>query len=283
MKERIIVTLTTWSKRINNIPAVLDTIYAQSIRPDFVVLNLSIDEVIPAEVQQYIDSHSIEINKVPDTKVYKKLIPTLKKYPNDCIISIDDDWLYPKEMIADFVDIHKRHPNNPVSGNRVCLFGFQCHCGCASLTKAEHFGRFIYEVDEDMMSHCPSDDLVYTFLANMAGHPYMRTSSLYFTNMAPYNEKDSYSQMVCTDNALKRTWAFLENKYGMLRPNIDKYIGDKYMSSLVEDIICKSISQERSASNYYEKSLHDVLNSNAYKLGTSLIKPIRWIKALLCR
>ena len=45
----------------------------------------------------------------------------------------------------------------------------------------------------------------------------------------------------------------------------------------------KSFHFISSKSRYYEKSLNDVLNSNAYKLGTSLIKPIRWLKAFLCR
>lgn len=45
----------------------------------------------------------------------------------------------------------------------------------------------------------------------------------------------------------------------------------------------KSFHFISSKTRYYEKSLNDVLNSNAYKLGTSLIKPIRWLKALLCK
>ena len=41
MQERIIVTMTTYSKRIGNIPAVLDTIFKQTIHPDIVVINLA--------------------------------------------------------------------------------------------------------------------------------------------------------------------------------------------------------------------------------------------------
>ena len=76
MDERIIVSMTTYSKRVANIPAVLDTIFAQTLLPDLVVINFAIDEVIPDNVQSYINSHNIELNRVPDTKVYKKIIPT---------------------------------------------------------------------------------------------------------------------------------------------------------------------------------------------------------------
>ena len=42
-----------------------------------------------------------------------KIIPTLKLYPNDCIIGIDDDWLYPPTMIEDLWNTHIKYPNNP--------------------------------------------------------------------------------------------------------------------------------------------------------------------------
>lgn len=122
MSEQIIISLTTYSRRFNNIPAVLDSIYGQTLLPDKVVLNLAIDETIPETVQSYISDHHIEVNRVPDTKVYKKLIPTLRKYPNDCIITIDDDFLYPENMIEDFMNIHEKYPHNPISGNRIVFF-----------------------------------------------------------------------------------------------------------------------------------------------------------------
>lgn len=171
VKEKIIVTLTTWSKRISNIPIVLDTIYKQTLPPDLVVLNLAFDEVIPTDVQQYLDQHSVEVNRVEDTKVYKKLIPTLKKYPHDCIISIDDDWLYPEGMIEEFVKFHKLYPNNPISGNKEVFCGIQCHCGCASLTKASFWGEYLNMIDGDVIVNCPSDDMVYSYLSTLAGHP----------------------------------------------------------------------------------------------------------------
>ena len=54
-KERIIVSLTTYSKRIGNIPTVLETIFNQTQKPDLVVLNLAFNESIPDDVQNYIE------------------------------------------------------------------------------------------------------------------------------------------------------------------------------------------------------------------------------------
>ena len=75
VNEEIIVSLTTWSARIKNIPVVLDSIYNQTIKPNKVVLNLSVGEIVPSELEHYITEHQIEVNYVPDTKVYKKTFP----------------------------------------------------------------------------------------------------------------------------------------------------------------------------------------------------------------
>jgi len=37
-----------------------------------------------------------------DTKVWKKAVPCLMKYKNDLILEIDDDFIYPSNMIFDF-------------------------------------------------------------------------------------------------------------------------------------------------------------------------------------
>lgn len=276
MNENVIVTLTTWSKRICNIPFVLDTIYAQTVPPDVVVLNLAYDEQIPTKVQEYINSHAVEVNWVPDTKVYKKLIPTLKRYPNACVISIDDDWLYPHTMIADFMRMHNIYPDFPISGNKEVFCGMQCHCGCASLTMAKHFDGYLNQVDDDLMSHCPSDDLVYTFLTNKAGHPYVRTEDTYFTNMIPYNTVDSYSLQPENLNSFVNTWDYMESRFGILKPDFEVYINDRYMSTLIQDLLIKSIEYERMITK--RKVETDIWSSKTFRLGQFLMRPFQWMK-----
>lgn len=279
MKERIIVSLTTWSKRIGNIPVVLETIFNQTRQPDFVVLNLAYDEIIPENVQHYIDSHNIEINRVVDTKVYKKLIPTLKKYPNDCVISIDDDWLYPKEMIADFVSIHEQYPYFPVSGNNIGLFGLQCHCGCASLTKAEYMGKYLNLFDQDVIDCCPSDDIVYTFFCNKAGHPYIRTKGLYFRNLVPYNDEDSYSDNYGGHMRISNSFQYLSNRFGKIDNPFSAYIKDEYIAQQIKDIFDYCL-QHQSKIVQQETTLK-IQNSYSYRIGNSLIKPITFLKRIL--
>jgi hypothetical protein len=101
--QNIIVSLTTWKKRIGNIPTVLNTILKQTMSPYKIVINLSSEEFsnkekdIPEDVLKFIENNkTIEINWVEgeNSRQWKKFVPTMLKYPNDWVICIDDDKLY---------------------------------------------------------------------------------------------------------------------------------------------------------------------------------------------
>jgi len=213
-QEQLIVSLTTWKARIQNIPAVLDSIFAQTLPPDLVVLNLAFDETVPDNVQTYLETHPVEVNRVPDTKVYKKLIPTLKKYPYACVVSIDDDWLYPPQMLEEFMRIHRQYPDHPISGNQVTSFRIPCHCGCASLTQSRFFGKYLDWIDDAVIRNCPSDDIVYTYFTKKNGYEYIRTEHLYFENMTPYNADAPYSAADSDTNPVQISWMYLVDRFG---------------------------------------------------------------------
>lgn len=275
-KERIIVSLTTYNKRIANIPVVLDTIFAQTMPPDFVVMNLAIDEIIPHEVQKYIDTHPIEVNRVPDIKVYKKLIPTLRKYPNDCVISIDDDFLYPSGMIEDFITLHRKYPDFPISGNREVLRGIQCHCGCASLMKLCYLGTYVELIDKELITHCISDDLVYTYLANMNGHPYIRTKGLYFDNMQSYNSVESYSISAGGLAGIFYTYRYLVDRFGEIDDKISCYTKDAYLKVIMNELLNNYTQNAREEG--YTKGCQEICKTYSYKIGDMILKPLKMIR-----
>ena len=270
-QEKVIVTLTSYKARLFNIPHILDTIYYQTLLPDLVVLNLAYEEQVPSDITDYIDKHNIEVFRVPDTKVYKKLIPTLKRYPNDIVISIDDDWLYPNGMIADFLEMHKKYPNNPISGNDLVYSEMICHCGCASLTKAEYFGSYLNDI-ETVIPNCPCDDIVYTYFANKAGHPYITSKEMYFTNMTPYNEGVGYSELVAGEHGLENSWSYLINNYGELPNFPNEYIEDPYISDLLYHIHTSVLKQA------HKEAQTEIRATNAYKIGKILLKPLSFIR-----
>ena len=77
-EEEIIISLTTWSARINNLPVVLKSILEQTVKADKIIVNLAYNEYIPNDVLVFLESNGIEVFYTDDTKVYKKFIPTLK-------------------------------------------------------------------------------------------------------------------------------------------------------------------------------------------------------------
>lgn len=282
MKEKTIVTLTSYGKRLGNLPIVLDTIFNQTMQPDLVVLNLAFGESVPEDVVEYLKQHDVEVNRVPDTKVYKKLIPTLKRYQEACVISIDDDFLYPQGMIEDFLYIHQHYPNNPISGNRVVCYGMQCHCGCASLTKREYFGDLLEIIDDTLMLNCPSDDLVYTYLAAYLGHPYLRTKEVYYDNMISFNEGESYSDMIVGNLGIEKTFMYMVERLGEKRNSFSGYIEDVYLASFLDSLYAKVFLQE--ITDAKERGIMETENrirsSYAYRLGKALLKPLSWIKRI---
>jgi len=64
MSEKLIITMTTWQKRISNLPVVIDSILNQTKKPDKIVINLSEEEFvnkekdIPENVLNYLNTHN---------------------------------------------------------------------------------------------------------------------------------------------------------------------------------------------------------------------------------
>ena len=280
-KEVIIVSFTTWKPRFRNIPYVLDSIYGQTVKPDKVVLNLAYDEVIPLEVSDYINQHDIEIYRTTDTKVYKKFLPTLFRYPEACIINIDDDCIFPTTMIEDFMTIHKQYPQFPISGNKVALFGMQCHCGNASLTKYEYFGEWLNKIDEEVMQNCSSSDIVFSYLAAKNNHPYICSKEVYFHNVMQKSlEIASYtSEVIERGDGLAKTYSYLVNRFGELPTSAYNYIEDKYLADIVDNIYVNEanymVEEQRKLSEQKLRS------SYAFRLGKLLLQPVKWFRSIV--
>ena len=202
--ERIIVTMTTWSKRIGNIPTVLTNILNNTLKPYKIVINLAEEEFknkekdFPNNVNEFLNNHKdiIEVYWVKhNTKVWKKVIPTLLRYPNDIIICIDDDWIYPSDMIQTLYNEYiKYNKNYPISGNNCRFFNMNCHCGCGSLTSYKLLNSLnqLYAINEETVKY-GSDDIVYSYCAIINSNEYKQSPVKYSTNMKSYNANNAFS------------------------------------------------------------------------------------------
>jgi hypothetical protein len=112
-KPELIVSLTTFGVRIKSVYITLESIARQTVKPHKVVLWLAEDEFtmhnIPVTLQRFIN-RGLEIRFCKDIKSYKKLIYSVRDFPNDLIITIDDDVIYDIEMIEELYNAHLKYP-----------------------------------------------------------------------------------------------------------------------------------------------------------------------------
>ena len=116
-KERIIVSLTSFPAAIPYTVQAIRSILKGSLLPDKIVLYLDTqkfpDGVLPQELEALrAESPLFEVRFDPaEIRSYKKLIPALRDFPDDTIVTIDDDIHYPPNLLRDLADLHKRIPD----------------------------------------------------------------------------------------------------------------------------------------------------------------------------
>lgn len=203
-QERFIITLTSWPKRIGNIPTVIGSILNGDCLPDKIVINLAEEEFpkknesLPIAVQSFIEKNKglIEITWLKyNTKVWKKLLPTLLKYPNDCIISIDDDFIYPKDFLKTFKSKYLV-AKAPLSGaNNKCRYYHNAlqHCGTGSLDKFEWYGSFLANLSSECFSRIGDDDF-YTYCLYRQKNEEIFVGKEYNINMENYSNENGFSK-----------------------------------------------------------------------------------------
>ncbi|AMK15420.1 glycosyltransferase [Methanobrevibacter olleyae] len=119
-KNKIIVSLTSFPERMQDIYFCLFSLLNQNFKPDEVILWLS-DEQFPNKEndvpQNVLDlkNNGLTIKWCKDIGSYKKLLPSLEEYPNDFIVTADDDIFYPKNWLKNIWEEHKKYPNEIIS------------------------------------------------------------------------------------------------------------------------------------------------------------------------
>lgn len=99
----IIVSLTSYGKRVcDTLPCTLYSLLQQTVKPNRIVVWL--DDVnwnksnLPEPLYK-LQIAGVEFMFCEDIRSYKKLIPTLRLYPNNVIITVDDDLYYNRHLI----------------------------------------------------------------------------------------------------------------------------------------------------------------------------------------
>lgn len=109
----LIVSLTTYSHRINDVYLVVESILRQSVLPNRIILWLDEDEfaddTLPVLLKKQ-RRRGLEIMYYKNIRSYKKIIPTLELTKECNIITVDDDLIYPYDFIERFLRAYKKNP-----------------------------------------------------------------------------------------------------------------------------------------------------------------------------
>jgi hypothetical protein len=121
--RRIVVSMTTSPKRINEIFKVIENLEHQTIRPDLYFINLprffKRDGSRFSEIPVSLINDKIIINICDDIGPATKIIPTCKHKDikdTDIIFSVDDDIFYPPEILEIFLKAHILYPDCVITG-----------------------------------------------------------------------------------------------------------------------------------------------------------------------
>lgn len=113
---KVIVSLTSYPKRIGTVHRTIETLLTQTFKPDMVVLWLAEsqfptkEEALPKKLLR-LKRFGLTIDWCEDLRSYKKLIPALRKYPDDIIVTADDDQFYRPQLLERLYHSYIIDPN----------------------------------------------------------------------------------------------------------------------------------------------------------------------------
>ncbi|MDL2243254.1 glycosyltransferase [Bacteroidales bacterium OttesenSCG-928-J19] len=122
--RQIIVSLTSFPAAIPFATQAIQSILDGSVFPDKIVLYLTASQFpnneIPESLQVLKEGNpSFEVRFYEENiRSYTKLIPALRDFPDDIIVTVDDDMQYGKHLLRRLLRLHKRYPE-AIIGHRV--------------------------------------------------------------------------------------------------------------------------------------------------------------------
>jgi hypothetical protein len=114
---KTIVSLTSFPGRQSPVVPTINSILDGTVRPDKIVLYLAEEQypnrAAPAPVAELAKKEPLfEVRWTKkNLRSYKKLVPALSDFPDDIIITLDDDIIYRPRLVERLLLWHKKHPD----------------------------------------------------------------------------------------------------------------------------------------------------------------------------
>ena len=115
LEQDLVVSLTSFPARINDVYLTIESLFQQSLKADKVVLWLSKADFGPNDIPQTL--RNLELRGLTiafcdeDLGPYTKFFYSLAAFPDSLLITVDDDILYPPDMVDQLYRAWKREPH----------------------------------------------------------------------------------------------------------------------------------------------------------------------------
>ena len=257
-KEKIILTMTSWKKRIKYCHKTIEILLTNSLPPYKLILNLAKEEFpkknleLPENLLNLLKYDNFEIFWVEENNnVFKKLIPTINRFKEDLIITVDDDVIYPNDMIENVIMLFRKYDSKlPMSfGGSTTDWTFikkkrkkkaskkiriSSHYGACSIVKYDFYKDKLMELytqtTEPLIKkriRC-YDDFLYTYAALLNGYFYLRSSEYSIEKYV--NDSPRLPGAFCKMKNKRKLW---KNYHNCIR----RYIKENYHISIENLII----------------------------------------------
>lgn len=123
---RVVVSMTSYPARIGCVFEVVQSLLAQTRKADLIVLYLAGEQFpggssdLPEKLNMLEREKSLVIRWCDDLKPHKKYYYALQEYSDCAVITVDDDVIYPPDLISSLCESYERHPG-AVSAGRTHL------------------------------------------------------------------------------------------------------------------------------------------------------------------
>ena len=121
-KKKIIVSLTSYPLRFSNIYLCLKSLLCQTVKPDKIIVWLGSDatEADLTDEMKSLEQYGVEykFDRKNNLKPHKKYYYAMQEYPEDIIITVDDDAVYLEKTLESLMKSYLRYPT-AVSARRV--------------------------------------------------------------------------------------------------------------------------------------------------------------------
>lgn len=112
IKPKIIVSLTSFKPRFEQLPTMLKSILFQSVKPDKIIVWLDVTYDMLTLEMRSLEKYGVEYRcNVKNLKPHKKYFYALQEFSDCLVITVDDDVVYPPDLIESLYKTWKKHPD----------------------------------------------------------------------------------------------------------------------------------------------------------------------------